>query len=129
MQLFFFSWWSKIKTEYTLTEVFKKSSIALQILSCFKSNTLKKPAIFRLYSDDMVHICFNCFKEILFSKDLSIVSTVDWLLQENWKFVPADGCVTSVLQKDKSISQICVNCQNFIINHLFESDIFTIEIE
>ena len=123
------SWWSKIKTEYTLTEVFKTSSIGLQILSCLKGNMLKKPAIFRLYSEEIVHICFDCFKEILFSKDLSIVSTADWILQENWKFVPADGCVVSVFQKDKSIPQICVNCQNFIINRLFESDTFTIKIE
>ena len=56
-----------MKTEYTLTEVFKKSSIGLQILSCLKSNTLKKPAIFRLYSEEIVHICFDCFKGILFS--------------------------------------------------------------
>ena len=72
----------------------------------------------------------KCLKKILLSKNLQIVDT--WTYFEMFNsldYALAEGCVSTVLQNQENISQICEQCQNVILNRFYSSDVYTIEID
>ena len=89
---------------------------------------------------EIIHICDQCFEKVLLSKNLRLVpdwqyfnalNSLDFFNSLDPDRLDLDGpmglallnaCVAAVIQKQKEISKICPNCQNFILNRLFLGD-------
>ena len=97
----------------------------------FVTKVTSKPSVCRIYDDKVFRCCFYCLKKILFSKNLLIVNDLEWIkqYQPNMQLVPSSGCIASVLQDKKDISQIRADCQNFIIARVTINEIHTANFE
>ena len=83
-----------------------------------------KKFICRFYTSGlMFHCCYDCLRDIVFKKNFTIVSFLDWLRDSdsNPNIVSDVGCMKEVLHLKRKISEIC---QTFIINQISDSEIY-----
>ena len=90
--------------------------------TCEFDYSIKKEKSFRRLYDDytMIHYCFSCLKETLFSKQYLVIDFMEWIRDKsnNKLLVPKDGYVANVLQNKNTIEKVCNNCLTFLVDRI-----------
>ena len=92
--------------------------------------SIEKNESSRVYVSDekmLIHFCYACLKKNLFKKQYLIVSSLEFLSnQQNKLLVAEDGCIADVLRGRKKKETVCSGCVIFIIKRSDLSDVIVV---
>ena len=96
----------------------------------FMDYSIEKNESSRVYVGDekiFIHFCYVCLKKNLFKKQYLIVSSLEFLSnQQNTLLVAENGCIADVLRGRKKIETVCSGCVIFIIKRSDPSDVIVV---
>ena len=75
----------------------------------------------------LIHSCYACLKKNLFKKQYLIVSSLEFLSnQQNSLLAAENGCIVDALRGRKKIETVCSGCVIFIIKRYDLSDVIVV---